>query len=205
MEGRAVARVSSEVVVSLGDEVPIGEVEQRGAEVDRAPDGIDRTLREPDDERRGRDDGCRGWDDSARAPGIEAAETDVAEPEVLLHQQRADEETGDDEEDVDTDETSGEVGDRGVEEDDQEYADRAEALDVRTEPEAGVGAGHPRSGSRGGRFGSGRPDECGHGVPQGMTLSKVPFASTATKRMTIVLEAISRREMRRRLGASRRI
>jgi hypothetical protein len=125
--------VLGEVVHRAVGQAPVHEVERRGDDV--LAGDLPPVLRQDEArEHRGDDqDDARRGEQTFGAPGVEGDQRDGAAAVELGEQQSGDQEPGDDEEDVDADETAGQVGQPGVVEQHQADRDRPEALDVRAE------------------------------------------------------------------------
>ena len=143
-EGR-VPDVAGEVVRTVGDELPVGEVDERRLRVAHQPEPLG--LRGDQHEHDGRHDDRdhRGGQQPAYASGVVAPQPELARRVHLAEHHVGDEEAGQDEEEVQHDEAAGRPGHAGVEEDDDDDRERAQAVELgAVPPGAGGGGGHGR-------------------------------------------------------------
>ena len=118
-----------EVGLLVEDEVPVGDVGERGDRV--AAQGVDPVgLDDRGDDHRHRDQDADRGQQAARAPDPEPPEPDVSAAAVLGEQQRGDQVAADHEEDVDAEEPPRHPPDARVVEEDGEHGDRPQRVDA---------------------------------------------------------------------------
>ena len=126
-----------EVGLVAEDEVPVGEVEERGERV--AAQRVDPVrLDDRRDDHRHRDEDADRRQQAPRPPQPEPADPDVAAAPVLAEQERGDQVAADHEEDVDAEEAARHPADARVVEEDGEHGDRPQRVDPRHVGEAVV-------------------------------------------------------------------
>jgi len=119
------------------DEVPVGEVEERGQRV--ATELVDPVrLDDRGEHHRQRDQDPDRRQQPPRPAQPEAAEPQVAVAAELAQQQRGDQVAADHEEDVDAEEAAGHPVEAGVVEEDGEHGERPQGVDARQVGEAAV-------------------------------------------------------------------
>ena len=121
-------------VVGLPDcEVPVRSVQRRRRDVRAHLAAVERCHDQPGCDRGRAEHQCREREQAAHPPRPEARERDPSVPCELAQEKTGDEEAGDDVEDVDADEASGDGGEARVVEDHEDDRDRAQPLDVGSE------------------------------------------------------------------------
>jgi len=137
-----------EVGELLEDEVPVGDEQRRGQRVDAQQ--RQRVRRQHDRGERGAGDHREhGGQDATGTAQVEPAEGDRAAAIELGEQQARDQETGDDEEQVDAEETALGVEPVGVEHHDTENGQGAQTVDADDARGLGSRSGSRRVGGRG--------------------------------------------------------
>ena len=134
--------VAGREVVALGQaEMPVDAVQrgERGVVADRrVVDAVQQPERADDHDG---EHEHRGRQQPAHAARVEAREVDAASARELVDEQARDEVAGEDEEDVDADEATGNPGVAEVKGDHEDHGDRADPVELRPIPaRAGVGA-----------------------------------------------------------------
>jgi len=134
-EGRPLEGI--EVGLVAEDEVPVGEVEERGQRV--ATQLVDPVrLDDRGEDHRHRDQDSDGGQQPPRPAQPEAAQPQVAVAAELAEQQRGDQVAADHEEDVDPEEAPRHPADAGVVEEDGEHGERPQGVDAWQVGEAAV-------------------------------------------------------------------